>query len=56
MDAWVRGLNAKGVRLIHLLSAVARGMAHIVPSRGSAELHRRKDAGARHDINYPLAI
>jgi uncharacterized protein YbjT (DUF2867 family) len=32
MDAFVRGLNRKGVRLLHLPAVVARGLAHVSPS------------------------
>jgi uncharacterized protein YbjT (DUF2867 family) len=32
MDAFVRGLNRKGVRLVHLPPVVARGLARVVPS------------------------
>lgn len=32
MDAFVRALNGKGVRLVHLPPVVARGLAHVVPS------------------------
>ena len=32
MDAFVRGLNHKGVRLVHLPPVIARGLAHVAPS------------------------
>jgi uncharacterized protein YbjT (DUF2867 family) len=32
MDAFVRGVNRKGVRLLHLPPVLARGLAHVVPS------------------------
>jgi uncharacterized protein YbjT (DUF2867 family) len=32
MDALVRGLNRKGVRLLHLPAVVARGLAYVTPS------------------------
>jgi uncharacterized protein YbjT (DUF2867 family) len=32
MDAFVRGLNRKGVRLLHLPAVVARGLAYVTPS------------------------